>query len=434
MRHLFLGALLAGAPVLMMAQNIGFETLAKATRERSPLLQKEALQVDLAHEAVVQAKSVYYPTLRLGLNAEYSKKFHENSTSTYVGEESLTQATRYQNSATLSLSYDVFRFGAKGQGVQAALAKVDTALARQCLAEKELLLRLLSVYHQLRLSQLKHYYHKVLSGHYAALYQATKRLHASGFLVQTEVMHYAKKVADAVVEHETIKEEHEKLLAEATYISGVFLDTSAQFLPLERSNEPFVLPTFEESFQAKQLLASIREKEAELRIAKTKTLPAVSFYGKYDLYGQDVEEYGRSVDTFRRNGYRVGLSFSWNLFDGFAKESAIATRLLELQQARFGLEEAKREFTKEWTLLKSQQDHYKAAHHAAKDAQHAAATLAGMGEKLHQNGEVDKMTALQHAILETEATRNAEETQEKYTFKVYEEALRAQKEFQCVAP
>jgi len=47
-----------------------------------------------------------------GANSEYSKRFDENYNSIYVGESSLSSSTSYQNSLSLGLRYDLFKFGA----------------------------------------------------------------------------------------------------------------------------------------------------------------------------------------------------------------------------------------------------------------------------------------------------------------------------------
>jgi len=54
----------------------------------------------------------------------------------------------------------------------------------------------------------------------------------------------------------------------------------------------------------------------------------------------------------QENGYRIGVSLYWNLFDGFKREAAIKRRLLELEEAKVAFVEAKRVYAKEQEIFK----------------------------------------------------------------------------------
>ena len=70
-------------------------------------------------------------------------------------------------------------------------------------------------------------------------------------------------------------------------------------------------------------------------------------YAKYDFYGDDRDNFRRSWDDTQRNGYRIGLSMVYNLFDGFNREAGIQSAFIELLLAKEQFNEAKRRYEKE---------------------------------------------------------------------------------------
>lgn len=430
----FLGVAFFSATLAFAQQSVSFEMLLDAMEQSSPKLKQQRLQTKIAEQSLKTAEAAYLPTLALGGSSEYSHKFYDSYTPSSVGSDSLTQTSQYQNSSTVSLTYDLFRFGATYLGVKAAKEQIKGSKAGECVNLKEQIDSLLEAYTKVRIATAKLAYYQQIQQLYQDSYIMAKRLNEAGELAQTEVITYAQNIADQLVLTAQIHEEKESMLAHLSYLSGVKLDATSKLEPLyvKESTRPLSV-SFEESSRAKQAYASISQKEAQLKAEKTRYLPVFSLYGKYDLYGSDEDQFNRSIHDVERNGYRVGLSFSWTLFDGFAREAAVESRLLELQQAKVALEEAKRMYEKEQYLLQAQSREREQRLNSAKRSEASSLNVSEMIESLHENGQKDKLSSLKAQIQYYQTAIASNEAKELLHLSQTKEILFSQKEYECVA-
>lgn len=433
MMKVFLGVAVCSAALCLGNEPVSFETLMKALEKNNTKFQSDQLQSQIAEQSLQSAQAAYYPTLAIGANSEYSKKFNDNYTPSYVGSDSLTQSTQYQNSSTLSLTYDLFRFGATQQGVKAAQAQIKATRAKVCITLKEQLESLMETYTKARIAKMKLEYYARIQKCYQEAYVMAKRLYDAGELSQTDVVDYAQSMADQMVMQTQIQEELVSLIAQMTFLTGETVEVSTTLAPLHVNihlSELVALP-FDESAQGKQAYATIEQKEAQLKAEKTRYFPVVSLYGKYDMYGYDKESFAQATDAIEKNGYRVGLTFSWTLFDGFAREAVIETRLLELQQAKVGLVEAKRVYEKEQTLLRLQLEERQKRLSNAAQSESSSNDIALMAQALQENGQSDRLTSLKTMIHSLQSAIASKEAKELLTLNQTKMILFAQKEYEC---
>jgi outer membrane protein len=433
MKKASLGVAVLSATLAFGEQSVTFEHLLESMEQSSPKLEQQRLQTKIAQQSLRSAEAAYLPSLALGATSEYSHKFNDTVTPSYVGSDSLTQTTQYQNSSTISLTYDLFRFGATNLGVKAAHQQIKGSKAAECVNLKEQLDSLLEAYAKVRIATAKLAYYQKMQRLYQESYIMAKRLNVAGELPQTEVINYAQYIADQLVMIAQIHEEKESMLAHLSYLSGVKLDTFSTLEPLHVKESSLTKVSFEESSRAKQAYATIEQKEAQLQAEKTRYLPVFSLYGKYDLYGSDEEQFRRSTQDIERNGYRVGLSFSWTIFDGFAREAAVETRLLELQQAKMALVEAQRTYEKEQYLLQAQAREREQRLGSAKRSEASSHNVSEMIETLHENGQKDKLSSLKAQIQYYQSAIASNEAEELLSLSHTKEILFAQKEYECAA-
>lgn len=431
MKKAFLGVAVFSATLCFAEQSVTFEMLLDAMEKSSPKLQQQRLQTKIAQESLRTAEAAYLPTLALGGTSEYSKKFNTTTTPSYIGSDSLTQTSQYQNSSTISLSYDLFRFGATNLGVKAASEQIKSSKAGECVNLKEQLDSLLEAYAKVRIATAKLEYYQRIQKLYQESYVMAKRLNVAGELAQTEVITYAQYMADQLVLSAQIQEEKESMLAHMGYLTGVKLDGSSKLEPLHVKESSVRSLSFEESSRAKQAYASIEQKSAQLQAEKTRYLPVFSLYSKYDIYGSDKDHLSQATDNMEKNGYRIGLSFSWTIFDGFAREAAVETRLLELQQARVALEEAKRTYEKEQYLLQAGLREREQRLNSAKRSEASSQNVSEMIESLHENGQKDKLSSLKAQIQYYQTAIASNEAEELLSLSHTKEILFAQKEYEC---
>lgn len=74
---------------------------------------------------------------------------------------------------------------------------------------------------------------------------------------------------------------------------------------------------------------------------------AISLYAKYDFYGSDRDDYRQSLDNTERHGYRVGVSFNWEIFDGGRRKANIDKQKTRSQMLEFQKQDEKLRYEKE---------------------------------------------------------------------------------------
>ena len=124
-----------------------FENLLNHTLANSPKANISRLQIDEALLDYDYALSNFYPTLYVGANSEYSKRFDENYNSIYVGESSLSSSTSYQNSLSLGLRYDLFNW-CWLLSCKISKTHIYTTTFQKCANEIEMSLNLLENYYK----------------------------------------------------------------------------------------------------------------------------------------------------------------------------------------------------------------------------------------------------------------------------------------------
>ncbi len=414
------------------SQEISFNELAKIVDLTSPKIEQQRINTNLSKVKLEIAESQYYPTLSLGASTEYSLKFNKSFTPSSVGASSLTQISQYQASTVLGINYDLYRFGATSLHVRAAQKEIDSSQANECIISEQILIELLESFQRARIANIKLNYYKLIRKSYEELYVNAKRLYKYGSLKQTDVSFYALQIADLVSDAAQTKEEKNNALAHLYYLSGVKIENHHQLIPLHVEDSYVFIPEFEQSTKAKKLQSQIAQKSAQLEAEQRTYYPTFSLYGKYDLYGSDKEEFSNAFDAVRKNGYRVGLSLSWNLFDGFKREANIKIRLLELQSAKLALKDSKREYEKERnllnTLIKTREDRL----FFSKEGSDVSNNLLSMSSKLHINGELDKLGEIKSQITFYQNLLKTDEAKEMLETTKMKKIIISQKENECV--
>lgn len=414
-----------------LSQEISFKKLVEHVNATSPKILQQKINTKLSRVRLESVQSQYYPTFNLGATSEYSHKYNQSYTPSSVGDNSLTQSTQYQTSTVISMNYDLFRFGATALHVEAAHKEIDSSLANECVVNEEILTELLETYQKARIANIKLYYYKKIKKAYEELYRNAKRLYAYGSLRQTEVSSYALQIADLVANAAQTREEKNSALGHLYYLSGVKIDTLNQLTPLHVKDSDEDLPSFEQSTQYKKIQAQIKQKEALLKAEQKAYYPILALYGKYDLYGSDLDTYSNSIDNLDKNGYRFGLSISWNIFDGFKREANIKTRLLELKNAKIALEDVKREYEKDKMILNTQIKNLKDRVVVSKQAADVSNDLASMSNRLHKSGESDKLSSIKSQITFYQNLLKTKEAQEMLETTKMKKMIIAQKENRC---
>ena len=425
------------------AKTFTFSSLAKSLESTNPSILSSKLQTLLANEEINAAKSSLYPRLSLSANSEYSKKY-ANTRNNYINDESLVSSTGHASSVSLKLNYELYKFGANALNIDAAAYKKQSLSYKECVTLNEAKLRLLELYYNLLDSKDKLNSYNNLKQINKEIYETSKRLYENGDHTKTAMTNSAIRLVEIEDNIASLNKQIKNLLSEISNLSGEDIYIEDEIMPfssedivgkfnqtsvsLNRANQTnqtnqasktkslsqapsfspqtlsldslisSPLPPFEQTSEAKELNALILSKQSALESKKKEYYPAFYLYAKYDFYGDDRDNFRRSWDDTQRNGYRIGLSMVYNLFDGFNREASIESASLELLLAKEQFNEAKRRYEKEARNINDDLHSNLEKLKTTLELTSYSKELLSMQERLKLNSQTDKLSVLESKV------------------------------------
>lgn len=402
--------------VSLSAKSISFSSLSKSLESTNPSILSSKLQTLLANEEINAAKSSLYPRLSLNANSEYSKKY-ANTRNNYINDESLVSSTGFASSVSLKLNYELYKFGANALNIDAAKFKAQSLSYKECVVISEAKLRLLELYYNLLDSKYKLNSYNNLKQINKEIYQTSKRLYENGDHTKTAMTNSAIRLVEIEDNIASLNKQIKNLLSEISNLSGEDIYIDDEIMPFSsedaggKFDQAFVssnltlsalnsssLPAFEQTSKGKELNALILSKQSALESKKKEYYPAFYLYAKYDFYGDDKDSFRRSWGDTQRNGYRIGLSMVYNLFDGFNREAGIESAYLELLLAKEQFNEAKRQYEKEARNINDDLHSNLEKLKTTSELTSYSKELLGMQERLNLNSQTDKLSVLESKV------------------------------------
>ena len=397
----------------------------------------------LANEEINAAKSSLYPRLSLSANSEYSKKY-ANTRNNYINDESLVSSTGFASSVSLKLNYELYKFGANALNIDAASYKKQSLSYKECVVISEAKLRLLELYYNLLDSKDKLNSYNNLKQINKEIYETSKRLYENGDHAKAAMTNSAIRLVEIEDNIASLNKQIKNLLSEISNLSGedIYIDDEIMpfssediggkfnqtpvslnwdnqtnqasqtnqtkslsqapgFSPQTLNLDSLIsspLPAFEQTSEAKELNALILSKQSALESKKKDYYPAFYLYAKYDFYGDDRDNLRRSWDDTQRNGYRIGLSMVYNLFDGFNREASIESASIELLLAKEQFNEAKRRYEKEARNINDDLHSNLEKLKTTLELTSYSKELLSMQERLNLNSQTDKLSVLESKV------------------------------------
>lgn len=400
----------------LSAKSVSFSSLSKSLESTNPSILSSKLQTLLANEEINAAKSSLYPRLSLSANSEYSKKY-ANARNNYINDESLVSSTGFASSVSLKLNYELYKFGANALNIDAAGYKKQSLSYKECVTLNEAKLRLLELYYNLLDSKDKLNSYNNLKQINKEIYETSKRLYENGDHTKTAMTNSAIRLVEIEDNIASLNKQIKNLLSEISNFSGEDIYVEDEIMPFSsedtggKFDQAFVssnltlsalnsspLPPFEQTSEAKELNALILSKQSAIEAKKKEYYPAFYLYAKYDFYGDDRDNLRRSWDDTQRNGYRIGLSMVYNLFDGFNREASIESASLELLLAKEQFNEAKRRYEKEARNINDDLHSNLEKLKTTSELTSYSKELLSMQERLNLNSQTDKLSVLESRV------------------------------------
>lgn len=293
------------------------------------------------------SKASYYPEIGISANSEYSKRFNDGYSSLYVGKDNLVSNTSYSNSVSFVINYDLYTFGKDSFKVKAAKENIDASKYKRCMSNYEVSLKLLDNYYEALRYKNQIRYYEILKLIYQKLYTYQKRLSSVGEIDKLVLGESAIILADTDYELSSIRLNANNSLNTINQIVGSKIDDISKLEDFNVFNKEFRFIKFEDTFIAKEFDYELKANEYELKANQKAYYPTISLYAKYDLYGNDKDDYFDSTRDFKRHGYRVGLSFYLSLFDGGKKKAQVKDKEINHQKILLRKEEARLKYEKD---------------------------------------------------------------------------------------
>ena len=296
-------ALLLSVSLPLIAQSISLEDIFSYTSKNALSLKMKQLDVSIEKSNIESAESGYYPTFNLLYNTEYTESLDGIPLGTEsIGGITISNGTRYQNSAALQMNYNLYSFGATDKAVLMAKLSTDSKYKEWCLQEKKLYEQILQTYADaLKLSKDKEYKTKMLQVR-KKLYKAKERLYKVGQYSKVDLGDEAISLITLERDIENAHMQYTEDIIKISQLSYMPIDKEDRLLALNAPNDlNQSIQAFEESTDALVLQKKIEAKKAEKIKTKSQGNPFSVELKHFALNDASVEFKDNSLENSTTN-------------------------------------------------------------------------------------------------------------------------------------
>ena len=378
--------------VVLWAQAVSFDTITKQAIDYNIELKIIKTNIDITEAKIEEINALYYPTVSIGFNAQYTKGLGEETGSmASIGDSVLSSQTQYESSATLKLDYDIYDFGARSAKID--IAQIDRKLVdyEMLKSKQDLKIKLLDIYAKILRAKKELYYYAQIIKLQKKIYTYKKRLYKAGEVDKVFVENHSVLLSNLKSKYEQIKSSLDEALHQLSYYTGTGYTTKSKFKKLHTRKS--LMRKYQESWQYREWELQKEKKRKELALHKAQQYPTIKLYGKYNFYGTGSERctiWCSLYDMEARN-YVVGISASMTLFNGFqssATEKRLKAELLQLELQE--MQESRR-------LIQQQEETRQNVRYASNDIKNYRSTISKQNRKDKMNSrlyEIKEVTAI----------------------------------------
>ena len=319
----------------IIQNKLNFDEVLKLAKEHSYDLKISDYNILISQQGIRNAKSEYFPKLNFGAGTEYTRNFRDISDSTVmsIGDAFINPYTRFQSILGVTVSYNLFDFGVRGNNLKAA--KEDAKIKELETKEKlqELYLTLLDSYTKILVTTKQIEINNEILKLEEKNLELKTRLYKAKEISKTELDDEKVKISNIKTKISELKSIRAESLNWIRFYTGLNYDNENLTVnEIKKANfDVLEFKDYTRSIVWQIHEKNIKKKELELKVAKSNYLPKLSVYGKYYLYGSDYNNYGKSLGIEPSN-FSVGASLNMPIFDGFKNSSNVQKTELELKQ------------------------------------------------------------------------------------------------------
>jgi len=354
------------------AEILSFNQVIKKAIKNSYDLQISKIDINISEAGIKEARSEYFPVLNVGYNAGYDRDLSNSSSAiTPVGDSILLNNTRYQNSASVSLQYNLFDFGIRSKKLSIAKKDKTEKQTRYFINLRDLKLSLADLYTKILLDYKEYSANKELLKLNTKLFSMQERLFNAGKNPKTDVMEQALKVARLNNKIDQLRTDFRKNLEDLSFYTGdkynidnitlLYMDEPG-FEPVnfekskaakDKNNPKLQIQATKSNFldietlpEYKYYQLEIEKKQAELSVLSRQRLPRFDFSTNYYLYGSNTNNFFKTFSDMGQTNLSFRIASRLPVFDGL-KNSA------QRQQAKLEIEKLKKQRDQKVAQMKS---------------------------------------------------------------------------------
>ena len=337
--------------LLLISLNLLAQEVTLKKLLNSATLESERLQIFTTDEHIETARlestyGQYYPKLSVSYNTEYNRDENGFSFGTEsVGDTVMTSGTRYQSSMSLNLNHELYHFGTTSKSVDIAKSEVEIKHLLWCEEEKKLHQTILERYSSAVKMKVKSNLKNQMLGIRQKLFEIKKRLYKAGRYSKVDLGDEAIFIIDLEREIALSLLQYKEDIIQLSNLSYIELDEDeTELLPIALNYMHALADDFEDTTEGHKYAEQISQKEDELSMLNRSQFPTIGMYGNYYFYGSDPDEAYDSFKEITKNSWKLGISISMSLFEGFKYNDESDRLQYELQRIKLEHNLRKREY------------------------------------------------------------------------------------------
>ena len=305
-----------------------------------------------AASAVGLAQSQYYPVLALQASADYGRQ--SEPVPLTLNKSDFINVEGQQVSPVVELEWVLLDFGRRSADVTGAKNQLLAANLGFNAHHQEIVFKVQRAFYELSKARGR------IDVAQSSLDSANKVLEAAqerfknGLATAPDVSQARQQAAQAVFDLEAVQVEERDAQVDLAEAVGILPTTPLQVVDFSRLPIPTNLETSVENFIDKSLkqrpdllakVAILRQKEAEIKKARSAYYPTLSLQG--DVGGSfqrahiELEDHTAPWTSSQEPTWGVGLSLSWPIFEGGARKRKLEIAKSESAAARHELEDSR---------------------------------------------------------------------------------------------
>ncbi len=290
-------------------------------------------EIDISRYALLETKSLYYPTLSVRFDNQYVNDLTDGDNVISVGDQVVrVDGSTFQHSFGVGMNYLLYDFGAHGLRVNNAKKDVRIAALNRDRSFVETKLNVLDAYGRcIELSRRWNSAKETLR-HRRNLYTLTCKLRKSGSVGQVEVNDAALALAEALTQQEVLRRRFEETLFNLSFFTGEDYDPEIiDFTPLPTPPDPLNPPRPGLLAEIRAYDEEIRKLKAERNILQRSMLPTISLAANFRMLGSDEDSFTTSLEDLESRDTSVALVARWEIFSGFRDVARLKRLLKEVE-------------------------------------------------------------------------------------------------------